>query len=99
MNQTQIKFDPAWEPNGVLKAVPCIHRPAYRTPMGVLIEGDCLEVLPFVESETIDMIFADPPFNLGKEYGERFQDSRPEDVYLGWCKKWMLECTRCLKPG
>jgi len=97
--QTRLRFDPAWEPQGILRAIPCIHRPAYRTPLGVLIEGDCLDVLRFVESETIDTVFADPPFNLGKEYGERFHDRLGHDEYVAWCRSWIDECVRTLKPG
>jgi site-specific DNA-methyltransferase (adenine-specific) len=67
--------------------------------MGILIEGDCLDVLPFVEDATIDTVFADPPFNIGKTYGDSFDDSRPEEEYLKWCQRWIRECVRVLKPG
>jgi site-specific DNA-methyltransferase (adenine-specific) len=65
----------------------------------VLYKGDCLKLLPFVYDETVDIIFADPPFNLAKEYGDKVNDSRPDFEYIEWCKKWIKECIRILKPG
>ena len=37
--------------------------------MEVLFEDDCLEIMRALPSESVDMIFADPPFNVGKKYG------------------------------
>jgi site-specific DNA-methyltransferase (adenine-specific) len=44
-------------------------------------------------------VFADPPFNVGKEYGERVNDRRADHEYLDWCHAWIDECIRVLKPG
>ena len=71
----------------------------YKTSLGVLYEGDCMKLLPFIYNETIDTIFADPPFNLAKEYGLKVNDSRSNKDYIEWCKKWIIECMRILKPG
>ena len=46
-----------------------------------------------------DTVFADPPFNLGKEYGERTDDKRPDDTYLEWCKFGFRNASVLLKPG
>jgi site-specific DNA-methyltransferase (adenine-specific) len=43
------------------------------TSLGVLYRGDCLELLPHVRREAIDTVFADPPFNLSKEYDVVFE--------------------------
>lgn len=67
------------------------------TDWGALWSGDCLSVLPNVASESIDTVFADPPFNLGKEYGKRTNDAR--DDYLDWCRQWVAECVRIVRPG
>jgi site-specific DNA-methyltransferase (adenine-specific) len=64
-----------------------------------LFSGDCIDVLPSIKAETIDTVFADPPFNLGKAYGEQTDDTRPDAEYLGWCRQWLAECVRVLKPG
>lgn len=73
--------------------------PVYRTQIGTLYEADCLDVLPNIHSGSVDTVFADPPFNLRKQYGNRAGDNRPEAAYLEWCKAWLNECVRVLKPG
>jgi site-specific DNA-methyltransferase (adenine-specific) len=45
------------------------------------------------------MIFADPPFNLGKDYGAGISDHRQDTDYLQWSQAWLAECVRLLKPG
>jgi len=64
--------------------------------MGVLFESDCLKILPKIRSNMIDMVFADPPFNLGKEYGSKVNDKLPDEKYINFCKKWIFKCTRVL---
>ena len=73
--------------------------PILETPLGRLFEADCLELLRGITSDTVDLIFADPPFNLGKLYSSKIDDSLKESDYLVWCKAWLDECTRVLAPG
>lgn len=73
--------------------------PKLSTPLGQLYEGDCLSVLSKIESDTIDLAFADPPFNLGKEYTSKINDSLHETEYLDWCRSWIDEMVRVTKPG
>jgi site-specific DNA-methyltransferase (adenine-specific) len=73
--------------------------PCYASDLGALFSGDCLTVLPFIRNEVVDTVFADPPFNLGKEYGKHSNDLRPDGEYVHWCQKWLAECVRVLKPG
>jgi site-specific DNA-methyltransferase (adenine-specific) len=49
--------------------------------------------------ESIDMIFADPPFNLDKFYLSKINDDLKEVDYLAWCEEWIFQCTRVLKKG
>lgn len=49
--------------------------------------------------ESIDLFFADPPFNLGKDYGAAAPDNHAEDRYLVWTHEWLAEGVRLLKPG
>jgi site-specific DNA-methyltransferase (adenine-specific) len=63
--------------------------PYHVTSHGVLYEGDCLDLLPHFPSSIVDTVFADPPFNLGKVYGHRTNDSRADAEYLDWCKRWL----------
>lgn len=72
---------------------------ALETDLGTLYENDCRDVLPTLESESVDLVFADPPFNLDKDYGEESDDDLAEDEYLRWCTEWIDECIRILKPG
>jgi site-specific DNA-methyltransferase (adenine-specific) len=73
--------------------------PVYRTDKGALFRGDCLEVLPHLRDECADLVFADPPFNLGKAYGEKVNDRLHKAEYLAWSRRWLDQCIRILKPG
>jgi site-specific DNA-methyltransferase (adenine-specific) len=73
--------------------------PIFSTSLGALFDKDCMAVLPLIKDSVIDTVFADPPFNLGKEYGEQTNDSKPDEHYLAWCRTWLAECVRILKPG
>ena len=74
-------------------------RPEYTTSLGALFSGDCVEVLQHLHDEVVDTVFADPPFNIGKEYGENTDDNLPDVHYIKWCKAWIKECVRVLRPG
>lgn len=73
--------------------------PLFATRHGALYQGDCLVLLRHLESEGVDLVFADPPFNLGKDYGKNVNDSLADEEYLEWCQKWIHECVRVVKPG
>ena len=73
--------------------------PAYRTALGALFHGDCAVVLPAIRDEVVDTVFADPPFNLGKQYRGGTDDQRGDHEYFDWCCAWLRECVRILKPG
>jgi site-specific DNA-methyltransferase (adenine-specific) len=74
-------------------------RPQYTTALGALFAGDCIDVLRHLNDSVVDTVFADPPFNIGKEYGENTDDRLPNGEYVDWCKTWIRECARVLKPG
>ena len=73
--------------------------PVVETRFGRLYQADCLEVLPAIETESVDVVFADPPFNLGKDYGDLVSDQQSTREYLQWCRRWLRECVRTLSPG
>lgn len=58
-----------------------------------------MEFLPTLDDQVGDLVFADPPFNLGKDYGKGISDSLRDEDYLDWCAIWIKECVRILKPG
>ena len=74
-------------------------QPCYITSYGALFDGDCQKILPIFQNLSVDTIFADPPFNLNKKYGNKSKDNRSELEYLDWCYRWIDECIRILKPG
>jgi len=63
-----------------------------------LINSDCLETLKNIPDNTIDFCFADPPYNLQKEY-DRWDDDLQLIRYFEWCDSWLSELIRILKPG
>ncbi|MBP5975638.1 site-specific DNA-methyltransferase [Brasilonema sp. CT11] len=74
-------------------------RQVYTSKHGILYQGDCLKLLSALPNESVDVIFADPPFNLGKEYGEGVSDRMETEKYLAWSHLWLCESIRVLKPG
>ena len=73
--------------------------PILQTGLGQLYQGDCLEWLPTLADESVDLVFADPPFNLNKDYGAGVSDRLKDTAYLDWCAAWIKECARVTKPG
>ncbi|MDB5972452.1 MAG: site-specific DNA-methyltransferase [Hydrocarboniphaga sp.] len=73
--------------------------PILTTPLGELHQADCDLFLAALEPDTVDLAFADPPFNLGKTYSSRINDARADEDYLDWCKAWLDQMIRVLKPG
>lgn len=74
-------------------------KPLFKTELGNLYQSDCLDLLRTIDNESIDLVFADPPFNLNKLYPSKINDDLKMDQYLSWCENWAYECTRVLKPG
>ena len=66
-------------------------------PADRIIQGDCIEELARLKAGTVDLCFADPPFNIGYDYDE-YDDRRKDEDYLAWSKRWIAEVIRVLKP-
>jgi len=62
-----------------------------------VIQGDCLEVFKRIPDNSVDITFADPPFNLKKKYNG-YKDNKKIKMYLDWCKQWIFEMVRITKP-
>jgi len=62
-----------------------------------IICGDCIEVLSKIDKPFADLIFADPPFNIGFKY-DRYKDKVKKNRYVAWTKDWMSACKKVLKP-
>ena len=63
-----------------------------------IIQGDCLELFKDIPDNSVDMTFADPPFNLKKKYTS-YNDSLEFQEYLNWCEQWISEMVRVTKPS
>jgi len=73
--------------------------PNFKTVLGSLYQMDCISYMKSVESDSIDMIFADPPFNLNKLYPSNMNDNIATEEYLEWTEEWLDQCVRILKHG
>ncbi len=66
-------------------------------PASGLILGDCVEQLRSLKAGSVDLAFADPPFNIGYKY-DVYDDRKGADDYLDWTRTWTREVARVLKP-
>ena len=70
----------------------------YESGNHVIYQGDALTLMrAYIPSNSIDLIFLDPPYNLGKQFSN-FRDKWPSDkAYAEWSYGWLEECIRILK--
>lgn len=61
------------------------------------ILGDSLDVMNSMKSNSVDLIFADEPYNIGKNFGNNFDSWSSTNDYIDWNKKWISEAMRILK--
>jgi site-specific DNA-methyltransferase (adenine-specific) len=62
-----------------------------------LILGDCLDVLPALPAESVDVVVTSPPYNLGVAY-RQYRDNRAEQDYLDWLLRVAAEVRRVMRP-
>ena len=65
--------------------------------IGKIHHIDCIKLMSSIPSDSINMIFADPPFNLNKKY-KSYKDNLSFDQYIEWTERWLKEACRILKP-
>lgn len=66
--------------------------------LDTIIQGDAIDILKQIPSSSVDMTFADPPFNLKKSY-TNYKDSKELNEYNRWCKEWINEMVRITAPN
>ena len=66
-------------------------------PLNKIILGDAVAELKKLPDESCDVIVIDPPYNIGKDFGNN-GDKRELSEYVAWCKEWINECIRVMKP-
>jgi adenine-specific DNA-methyltransferase len=59
--------------------------------------GDSLTLLKNIKDKSASLIFADPPYNIGKDFGDGKDKWDSKEEYIEWCKEWIEECFRILK--
>lgn len=65
----------------------------------IIIHSDAIFALNSeIEDNSIDLIFADPPYNIGKNFGNCKDKWETDELYLEWCYKWLELCVKKLKP-
>ena len=77
------------------KKVQKLPKPFFETELGKLYNLDVLKFLGSIEDESVDLIFADPPYNIKKAEWDTFQSQRQ---YVDWSMLWIKEAHRVLKP-
>jgi site-specific DNA-methyltransferase (adenine-specific) len=63
-----------------------------------LVQGDCLKEMPALPPACAQLIIADPPYNLSKDFGP-WKETEHRNRWLPWCREWLKECERVLSPG
>ncbi|MEV4887523.1 site-specific DNA-methyltransferase (adenine-specific) [Chitinophaga ginsengisegetis] len=72
----------------------------FGTHSHTIIHGDALQALQtLVPDHSVDLIFADPPYNIGKNFNGHIEKWDTEEEYLNWCYQWLDLCIRKLKPA
>ena len=64
----------------------------------IVVNEDCIEGMKKLQDNFADIIICDPPYNIGKDFGNNSDKQKMED-YLLWCDDWIEECIRILKPA
>lgn len=68
-----------------------------RLPLNKIILGDAVKELRRLPSDSCDVIIIDPPYNIGKDFGNN-GDKRELNEYVEWSKSWINEAIRIMKP-
>lgn len=66
----------------------------YEHSNGKLFLGDSIEWLKTLEDESVDLVFADPPYNIKKAEWDTFEN---QEAYIQWSLEWIVEASRILK--
>lgn len=84
MNRKKIQWNPTME--------------TYGNEQHKIFHGDALQALHGIADNSVDLIFADPPYNIGKNFNGHKDKWATEEEYLEWCYEWLDLCVQKLKP-
>jgi len=65
--------------------------------LNTIHNADCIESMNQLASQSVDLVFADPPFNIGYEY-DVYKDKKEREHYLEWSNQWISAVYKVLKP-
>jgi adenine-specific DNA-methyltransferase len=72
----------------------------YEDGAHTIFHGDALYILSGeIASESVDLIFLDPPYNIGKRFSTFYDKWESDEEYAKWAYTWLDECIRILKPN
>lgn len=66
--------------------------------LNTIVNLDCIEGMKKIPDNSVDLIVADPPYNLNKNFG-KWDENKKKDIWLPWSKEWLDQCNRILKDG
>jgi len=75
-----------------------MHRGIAPEIVNSIVQGDCVQSLSQLPEGCVDLVFADPPFNIGYDY-DVYDDKKSRDEYLAWSRRWIEQVLRVLKPS
>ncbi len=98
--QTEYLFDPVVASrDGIVRSLSPLDRgfqPYYQHRNGTLYQGDSYDWLASLPSESVDLVFADPPYNINKADWDNFES---QEAYILWSLRWIEQAARALKPN
>lgn len=68
---------------------------AFKSDLGTLWRADALELIGSLDSGSVALVVADPPYAIAKEDWDDFESL---ESYLAWCDSWLAEVARVLSP-
>jgi len=71
-------------------------QPTYSEDGQEIYLGDCLSILPKIQTGFVRLIFADPPYNIGKNFGNNKDFWPSKEEYFTWCREWIHSCNKLL---
>ncbi|MBI1374677.1 MAG: site-specific DNA-methyltransferase [Phycisphaera sp.] len=72
-------------------------RSANKPPANAVAVGDCIDTMNAWPEACVDLVFADPPYNIGYQY-DQYEDKRDDHDYIDWTNRWIDACVHLLKP-
>ncbi len=72
----------------------------YQNQQHTIFHGDTISTLSkYIPTDSVDLIFIDPPYNIGKKFSNFHDKWESEAEYLNWSYQWLDQCIRILKPN